>query len=120
MFTFDVNCVPFKPDVHSDVAAEISARSRWNIAQRRTGGVKTAAHVVTVRMEIANQVFFQVMMWKLQVVVEVCCLLLGTQVSRKVIVSMLVFLAILEIVNQVFFQVMMWKLEVAVFSIVLK
>ena len=47
------------------------------------------------------------MMWKLEVavlsgmeivveiVVEVCCLLLGTKVSRKVIVSMLLILAIL-------------------------
>jgi len=39
MFTFDVNCAPF---TCSDVAAEISARSRCNIAQRRTGAIKTA------------------------------------------------------------------------------
>jgi len=42
MFTFDVNCAPFTCDAHSDVAAKISARSRWNIAHGRTGGVKTA------------------------------------------------------------------------------
>jgi len=42
MFTFDVNCAPFTFDAHSDVAAEISARSRCNIAQRRTGAIKTA------------------------------------------------------------------------------
>ena len=42
MFTFDVNCAPFTCDAHSDVAAKILARSRWNIAQRRTGAFKIA------------------------------------------------------------------------------
>ena len=42
MFTFDVNCAPFTCDAHSDVAAKISARLRWNVAQRRTGAIKTA------------------------------------------------------------------------------
>ena len=42
MFTFKVNCVPFMPDVNSDVAVEISARLRWNIAKRRVAGVTTA------------------------------------------------------------------------------
>ena len=42
MCTFDVNCAPFTCDAHSDVASKIAAHSRWNIAQRRTGAVKTA------------------------------------------------------------------------------
>ena len=42
MFTFDMNCAPFTCDAHSDVAAGISARSRWNIPPGTTGGVRTA------------------------------------------------------------------------------